>query len=358
MKFLTLIVLIGSLQASAQKNDTLVRYFDESLIPVSKKSSALEGVVYPNGDRWKAEVRYSNNQPAALVTFLDKKLKVRDGKYLIYNSKGNLMISGNYDRNVPEGVWIIYHDNGQMKDSGLISHNNKIGQWVSYYPDGKVQSVANYTRTVFQDLPEDSDIPLRLLDSQNQYMDGLSLTYHPNGQLADSTVYLRGRKYGYSKGWYPNGNVEWEGVYLNDRYEGFWKWFHPNGKPCTVENYVDRKLVDLECFDSTGKSNGPFCSIEKPAYLDGLVSDYRQFVHNNLNWPDQAFRQKINGRVFVQFEVSPIGKLQNFKIVSATHKMFADEVERVFKEMPDWVPAISHNRAVKAEFTMNIPFLH
>jgi TonB family protein len=163
-----------------------------------------------------------------------------------------------------------------------------------------------------------------------------------------------GSKDGSFKSWYENGNLESTGFYTNDALEGEWKWFHSNNKQSTIEHYQNGKLTSLQCFDSTGKETGAFCSIDKPALLKEY-GDYKQFIFQNLTWPEEAIKKNIEGTVKVHFTVSKNGELKNL-VLNSDKEVLKKAVEELFESMKEWYPAISHNRTIDSEEEMEIPF--
>jgi len=359
MKYILLSALLLPLGVMAQKkSDTLIRYFSRTYEPTSQKNNVYEGKVYPFGNGWKAELSSPKLPARAEIEFSDKKLRTRNGKFLLLFSNGVKLIEGQYQRNIPTGVWITRFDNNQTKDSGMVVGGKQSGEWRTYYANGNPRLRVNYAVPTNVTGTSSSPYPLQVQSNIVANLHGPYLKWHKNGVLADSTEYRRGRKYGYSAGWYENGNQEWTGSYINDRYDGEWRWYYENGQPATIEKYVNRELVDLQCFDSTGKNTGPYCSVNKPAYILGPIPNIQRYIFENLTWPDEAFRQRLDGHVTVKFTVSKLGKLTDLTIVSSTHQMFTDEVKRLFDTLPDWSPSIQHNMVKEADFTIEIPFRH
>lgn len=203
-----------------------------------------------------------------------------------------------------------------------------------------------------------SGVPIEKGNYSNDMLDGAVSTWFSSAKPSAYVEYQMGVKTGVSKQWYENGNPEHTGAYQLGLPAGEWVWYFPNGKPSTKETYNRGKLVALECFDSSGKSLGPMCNVRKEAFLLGDIPDFKNYVVEYLQWPKEAFDKGINGLVKVSFEVSEHGKLRKFSITESTHEMFSVEVQKVFEGMPDWSPAISHNRAIPSVWEMSIPFYH
>ena len=151
-----------------------------------------------------------------------------------------------------------------------------------------------------------------------------------------------------------NGTLESSGNYENEIMNGEWKWYYENGNQSTIEYYSDGKISALQCFDSTGKSTGELCSISKPPMLKP-EGDYKDFIFRNLLWPDEAIQSKIEGTVDVTVLITKEGELKELKITS-DKEVLKKEVERLFENMKEWYPAISHNRPIESREELSIPF--
>lgn len=86
--------------------------------------------------------------------------------------------------------------------------------------------------------------PLKV--EQNNYfnLNGLCITWHPNGQLKYEGNYVKGKPNGLTKHWYPNDQLQCESNYnLKGKRNGLCKSWHPNGQLMHEGNYVDDEQV-------------------------------------------------------------------------------------------------------------------
>jgi len=80
------------------------------------------------------------------------------------------------------------------------------------------------------------------------------------------------------------------------------------------------------------------------------------FLANNLTYPEQARRQKIEGRVFVNFVVEKDGSVSNVKILRGIGAGCDEEAKRVVELMPKWTPGYQRGQAVRVSFNLPIKF--
>ena len=64
----------------------------------------------------------------------------------------------------------------------------------------------------------------------------------------------------------------------------------------------------------------------------------------------------IQGRVVVSFFVEPDGSLSDIELVRKVAPELDEEVLRVVKAMPKWIPASQNNKPIRAKYTMPITF--
>ncbi len=70
--------------------------------------------------------------------------------------------------------------------------------------------------------------------------------------------------------------------------------------------------------------------IKSPQYRGGL-SAMRKFISENLNYPEQAKVEKINGSVYIRYEVNNKGKVVDTKVISGLGYGCNEEAERVVR---------------------------
>ncbi|MGE5518446.1 MAG: energy transducer TonB [Candidatus Dadabacteria bacterium] len=337
MRLLLLIVFIPVFSyAQKSGNDTMVVYLAPNLEFTAKNNAAFYGLAMKEGDHWLVYAIYPDTTPVLRAYYKDKTLKVKDGPYTVYYAKNKKAKDGYYHNNKRYSVWRDWYENGQLRDSGRFNNDRMEGEWKSYYNNGALQVICNFGKPDDEDFSYDGGITVREVD------------YPTEINMNQSS---RNGKY---TSWYMNGNREAEGKFTNNQFDGEWKWYYDNGKPSTIEQYKKGILSDLSCFDSTGMYTGVVCSVVRPALLKHY-GNYRQFIYDNLLWPEEAIKQKLKGNVHISFKVTKEGQLKDFSMVGG-HQVFRKAVSELFEKMKEWEPAVSHNRPIETEEEMDIPF--
>jgi protein TonB len=94
---------------------------------------------------------------------------------------------------------------------------------------------------------------------------------------------------------------------------------------------------------------------ENPEFVGGMAKLY-EYLGKNIQYPEMAKENGIQGKVFVQFVVWKDGTIRDVKVVKGVHKTLDNEANRVIKTMPQWTPGKQRGKAVNARFTLPIKF--
>jgi TonB family protein len=96
--------------------------------------------------------------------------------------------------------------------------------------------------------------------------------------------------------------------------------------------------------------------VEKPpSFKDGDIS-VTEYMNENMNFPYQARKKKISGRVITTFVVEIDGSLSNIKVVKDIGGDCGKEAMRLLEEMPKWIPAQQNGHIVRCRYTLPILF--
>lgn len=141
--------------------------------------------------------------------------------------------------------------------------------------------------------------------------------------------------------------------------------------PPTIEDLKDKVIstVDVEGADATGAeiivegdgqgdavTEAPPAIEEPVAFAEEMPTfegGYAAYLAKNINYPAQASKMSIEGKVWVQFVVEKDGKISNVKVVKGIGYGCDEEAVRVIAAMPSWTPAKTNGRAVR--LTMKLP---
>ena len=94
---------------------------------------------------------------------------------------------------------------------------------------------------------------------------------------------------------------------------------------------------------------------EMPSFPGGTAAMYK-YLNGKLNYPTLAFDNQIEGNVYLQFVVHPDGSRSKFHILKGIGYGCDEEVIRVVKQMPKWVPGKHNGSIVPVVYTLKVNF--
>lgn len=99
-----------------------------------------------------------------------------------------------------------------------------------------------------------------------------------------------------------------------------------------------------------------FTVVEHVPEFRGGVKALMKFIQENIKFPEAAKQNKVEGRVLVNFVVKKDGKVSNAEIVKSLGFGCDEEVLRMMKLMPDWIPGSQNDKPVNVRFTLPVEF--
>jgi TonB family protein len=111
-----------------------------------------------------------------------------------------------------------------------------------------------------------------------------------------------------------------------------------------------------------------FIQVEEQADFPGGMEALYKYLGENIKFPEEARRQKIGGKVFVELTIKTDGTISDVKIIKSAqtamddeglknaHKAMDDEALRLVKGSPKWIPAKNKGVAVKSKFVLPLSF--
>lgn len=76
---------------------------------------------------------------------------------------------------------------------------------------------------------------------------------------------------------------------------------------------------------------------EKPMFPGGETKLVR-YINNTREYPKEAYRKGIEGRVICSFVVNTDGSISNIQILRGVEKTIDKEAIRIIEKMPKWEP--------------------
>ena len=116
---------------------------------------------------------------------------------------------------------------------------------------------------------------------------------------------------------------------------------------------VDPTVI-LRKFEAEHKDTTNFTAVEIQASFAGPGTIF-QFIANNLNYPANAAKNHIQGKVIIQFTVQTSGAVDKVTVLRSVSPDLDNEAVRVIK-LSIWHPAVQNGRKIAVNFAIPITF--
>jgi len=99
-----------------------------------------------------------------------------------------------------------------------------------------------------------------------------------------------------------------------------------------------------------------FFIVENMPEFPGGDLELRKYIAQNVQYPEIAKENGIQGRVFIQFVVNQKGEIEQVKVVRGVDPALDKEAIRVISALPKWKPGSQRGKPVRVSFTVPINF--
>ena len=102
--------------------------------------------------------------------------------------------------------------------------------------------------------------------------------------------------------------------------------------------------------------NGVYTMVDVSAEFPGGIPACLKFLSENIKYPEDCFKEGIEGRVIIQFIIAKDGNIKDAKVVRGVHPSLDQESLRVIGMMPKWKPGSVKGEPVDQQYTMPVVF--
>lgn len=101
----------------------------------------------------------------------------------------------------------------------------------------------------------------------------------------------------------------------------------------------------------------PFAIVEqKPTFKGGDQNTFTKWVFSQIEYPEIAKENGVQGRVVLEFIVDTDGAVRNVKVLRGVDSSLDKEAVRVVSSSPKWTPGKQRDKAVKVKFVFPVIF--
>ncbi|MBQ3324860.1 MAG: TonB family protein [Muribaculaceae bacterium] len=104
----------------------------------------------------------------------------------------------------------------------------------------------------------------------------------------------------------------------------------------TTESRNSRNVTANDSYDAS--DDGIFNSCAQMPHFPGGDGALMRFINDNLKYPPEAFENRIEGKVIIQFVVTKTGKVGQVRVARAVNRDLDREAIRLCKMLPDFTP--------------------
>lgn len=115
-------------------------------------------------------------------------------------------------------------------------------------------------------------------------------------------------------------------------------------------------LILLVCFVASMAMNVVAQEREQLPQFPGGDVALMDFVSQNLVYPPQAVKDKVEGSVYVEFVVKADGKAEDAKVLRSLTPECDAEALRIVDIMPTWTPGYKDGEPVRTTFVLPVIF--
>jgi protein TonB len=99
-----------------------------------------------------------------------------------------------------------------------------------------------------------------------------------------------------------------------------------------------------------------FTAVEQMPQFPGGDAALMKFLSSNINYPQVAMENGVQGRVIVQFVVTKNGSVGEVKVIRSVDRDLDKEAIRLCKSLPKFIPGKMNGQSVNVWYTLPITF--
>ena len=137
--------------------------------------------------------------------------------------------------------------------------------------------------------------------------------------------------------------------------------FDDTGEQVTIKEPLEEREPVLGRHDFTVEmpkrsEDEIFKSVEQMPLFPGGDAALMEHLDSHIQYPPEAKKNNIQGRVVVQFVVDKTGEIGEVKVVRSVDKDLDKEAVRIIKTLPKFIPGRQNGRAVAVWYTLPVTF--
>jgi TonB family protein len=132
--------------------------------------------------------------------------------------------------------------------------------------------------------------------------------------------------------------------------------FKPIDSEIKEASPAEPQMLEQNLLQNVSVEDSLFTVVEEMPEYPGGSEAMMKFLIENIKYPEQARKDSIQGRVFVNFIIEVDGKVSNAKVLRGIGGGCDEEAVRVVSLMPAWTPGKQRGKNVRVAFNLPIKF--
>ena len=137
--------------------------------------------------------------------------------------------------------------------------------------------------------------------------------------------------------------------------------FDDTGEPVTIKEPLEEREIEFGRYDPVVEKpkrneNEIFKSVEQMPQFPGGDAALMKYIDSHIQYPPEATKNNIQGRVILQFVVDKTGEIGEVKVVRSVDKDLDKEAVRIVKTLPKFIPGRQNGQAVAVWYTLPVTF--
>lgn len=124
-----------------------------------------------------------------------------------------------------------------------------------------------------------------------------------------------------------------------------------------ADQQMQVEIVEFTETEEVAEEEVFFIVEDMPSFQGKGQEGFREWIAQNLRYPEIAAENGISGKVYVQFAVNSKGEVVDAVVVRGVDPALDKEAVRVVMSAPKWTPGKQRGKPVKVQFTFPINFV-
>jgi TonB family protein len=285
---------------------------------------------------YETSTYYKSGKISRIATIKNKKILNNISGHSIgyYESGAKRNESFPHDENNPILKYSSWFENGNLEQEKTVDFKKKIQFTKEFYENGNPKVVLEYNFN-------DKEKVIQFWDKNNKQLikDGNGNYLVDNDKEKISGTIKNGYKVG---NWSTFNKIKKEYLFEN---------FDNNGNPIRKETTESSTQIDNTQIDNTIYS---LAQIETQPIPKKGLKDFTTHIQKTLKYSEEAVKNKVDGRIFIEFVIEKDGKISDIKLLKGLGYGLDEEAIRVISNYGNWIPGQQRGKKVRVRYSLPI----